>query len=150
LTLVILNEETAEALKPVVDGCLSYIKQLEGILVKALPTKKDSTWIRYFKALSSLAHDKTVQQTTSTLERYIQVLIYHQATSSLDLYKLTLQEGPQQLKLDPETPLRKTCFMVKFDQNPNFIGREDIIQEIDRRFSMQQRRVAIAGIGGVG
>jgi hypothetical protein len=40
--------------------------------------------------------------------------------------------------------------MVKFEQDENFIGREDIIKEINRRLLGRQHRVAIAGIGGVG
>jgi hypothetical protein len=40
--------------------------------------------------------------------------------------------------------------MVKFEREENFIGREDIIKEIDRRFLERHHRVAIAGVGGVG
>jgi hypothetical protein len=39
--------------------------------------------------------------------------------------------------------------MVPFDRDQKFIGREDIIQEIDQKFE-SQRQVALAGIGGVG
>ena len=46
--------------------------------------------------------------------------------------------------------LRQTvCFAVPFERDSKFIGREDIITEIDRKFEVQ-RRVALAGIGGVG
>jgi hypothetical protein len=45
----------------------------------------------------------------------------------------------------PQTVL----FTVPFDRDAKFIGREDIIKEIDRKFEVQ-RRVALAGIGGVG
>jgi hypothetical protein len=44
---------------------------------------------------------------------------------------------------------RKGCNTVSVDQDPKFIGREDIIKEIDQRFKAN-RRVAISGIGGVG
>jgi hypothetical protein len=40
--------------------------------------------------------------------------------------------------------------MVKFDQDENFVGREEIIIEIDRRLMAGQHRVAITGMGGVG
>jgi hypothetical protein len=55
----------------------------------------------------------------------------------------------QPLKLDKETQ-REPCFMVKFDQDENFVGREEIIIEIDRRLMAGQHRVAITGMGGVG
>jgi hypothetical protein len=45
--------------------------------------------------------------------------------------------------------LRNGYNTVPFDQDPKFIGREDIIKEIDQRFEAN-RRVAISGIGGVG
>ncbi|KAH0536621.1 hypothetical protein FGG08_006515 [Glutinoglossum americanum] len=57
---------------------------------------------------------------------------------------------PCQPMLNSETPSRKTCFMVKFNSDRNFIGREDIMKEIGERLKMGQRRVAITGIGGVG
>jgi nucleoside phosphorylase len=44
---------------------------------------------------------------------------------------------------------RTVCFSVPFERDSKFIGREDVIAEIDRRFEVQ-RRVALAGIGGVG
>ena len=83
-----VREETAKALKPVVEGCLANVKQLEDILVKELPLEKDSTWNRRIKALASLVHDKTVQQITSDLDSNVDMLAYHQATSSADLIKL--------------------------------------------------------------
>ncbi|KAH0558819.1 hypothetical protein GP486_004539 [Trichoglossum hirsutum] len=131
-----VGEETAKALRPVVDECLSQIKLLEDILAKAMPAKEDSDWKRRFKALSSFAHDGDVQKITASLERYVQTLTYYQAS--------------QRFEPILEIPRRKTCFMVRFDQDPNFIGREDTIKEIGERFKMRQRRVAVAGIGGVG
>ena len=146
----LVSEETAKALKPVVEGCLAQVKQLEDILLKALPSEKDSTWSRRIKALASLAHDKAIQQITSELESHVRVLTYHQATSSSDLSsQLVLRGVLHPLKLNTKTQ-QGPYFMVKFKQDENFIGREDIIEEIDRRLIGQQHRVAITGIGGVG
>jgi hypothetical protein len=47
------------------------------------------------------------------------------------------------------SPSQAICFTVPFERDSKFIGREDIITEIDRKFEVQ-RRVALAGIGGVG
>jgi len=47
------------------------------------------------------------------------------------------------------SPSRTACFTVPFERDSKFIGREDIITEIGRQFEIQ-RRVALAGIGGVG
>jgi len=39
--------------------------------------------------------------------------------------------------------------MVPFDRDKKFVGREDVISKIDQHFQMK-KRVALAGIGGVG
>lgn len=39
--------------------------------------------------------------------------------------------------------------MLRYEKDKEFIGRTDIIVELDQKFSTQ-RRVALAGIGGVG
>ncbi|MCJ1246054.1 hypothetical protein MMC30_003258 [Trapelia coarctata] len=137
--------ETASALKPVVEGCLEQIKSLEDILTKTIPGQESSAWDRRFKALSSLRHDKAVQRISSALQSYIQYLTYHEAS-----HKASILAAPQELITEPDGLQQKTCFMVKYDQDPNFVGREDIINEIDRRFALRQRRVALTGIGGVG
>lgn len=44
---------------------------------------------------------------------------------------------------------RKSPFEIPFERDPDFIGRIDIISELDEKLKVQ-RRVALAGIGGVG
>jgi hypothetical protein len=133
-----ISEETAEKLKHGVSGCLSQVKRLEDIMAKTIPAERDSTLNRRLKALASLAHEKTVQHIRSEVDRYALYLTCY--NSSPFLNNLSTWESSQ----------RKPVFTVKFDRDPSFIGREDIIKEIDERFKARQRRVAIAGIGGVG
>jgi len=38
------NDATADAIKPVVDGCLEQVKRLERILDKNVPAEKASSW----------------------------------------------------------------------------------------------------------
>jgi hypothetical protein len=53
-------------------------------------------------------------------------------------------------RLSDRTSLsRPICFTVPFERDLKFIGREDIIAEIEKQFEIR-RRVALAGIGGVG
>lgn len=51
-------------------------------------------------------------------------------------------------KLNQQQP-RKPFFMVRYQTDKDFIGREEIMEEFGRRFE-RGNRVAIAGIGGVG
>jgi hypothetical protein len=44
---------------------------------------------------------------------------------------------------------RTVCFTVPFERDSKFVGRKDVITEIDRRFEVQTC-IALAGVGGVG
>ena len=44
---------------------------------------------------------------------------------------------------------RTAHFLVPFGQDDDFVGREDILEQISLKFKTQQR-VALDGIGGVG
>lgn len=50
---------------------------------------------------------------------------------------------------DRISPSQTVCFAVPFERDSKFIGRQDVIAEISRQFEVQ-RRVTLAGIGGVG
>jgi hypothetical protein len=128
-----ISRETQEALLPVVEGCRSQVELLDSTLTKTLPKLGDSSWRRGMMAFSSVGQEKKVEQITSTLRKYVQTLTYHQATD------------PTKLVIRPSKP----CFMMPFDRDQSFVGREDILQELKSRFK-NQRRVALAGIGGVG
>jgi hypothetical protein len=128
-----LSKETQEALLPVVEGCRSQVELLDSSLVKSLPKLGDSSLRRGMTAFLSVGQEKKVEQITTTLRKYVQTLTYHEAT------------GATRLAIQPSKP----CFIMPFDRDLNFVGREDILQEIESRFK-NQRRVALAGIGGVG
>lgn len=129
----VIDQASQEALLPVVSGCLSRVDLLHNILIRSLPLKDDSSWKRSVKALSSISHEKKIEQILRGLRNQVQLLTYHQATGF-------------------STPVilpKKAQIMVPFDRDVNFIGRENLITQIDNAFE-QSRRVALSGIGGVG
>lgn len=140
-----VSEERAKALKPVVEACLADARELEDILVKALPSENDSSWDRRIKALGSLTNGKAVEKIEEGLKNRTILLTYYQASvgPASDGYILQRERANPANRQQP-------CFMVKVAREDNFIGREDVIKEIDRRLAEKQHRVAIAGIGGVG
>jgi ribosomal protein L17 len=145
-----INDETANVLKPVIETCLAQTKQLEELLEKALPAEGDSTWRRRKKALASLANGTAVQKIMSELEDHLRHLLYSQTLNGPALSGQTVVHRTSQLlRLDTYSG-RQPRFMLKFDRERNFVGREDIIKEINRRFLDRQPCVAIAGGGGVG
>ena len=142
-----VDEDTARALEAVVGECTATVKQLDERLTKALPNDKASPWQRYRKALSSLAQDKKIVELQASIERFIPTLTSYQ---TLVISKdLSLRPAAGSSDANPPKPNRKPCFMVQFEQDPNFVGREDELREITARFK-EQHRVVLSGIGGVG
>jgi hypothetical protein len=129
------------------------LTQLDSVLVKVLPSAKASTWEKGIKAVRSLKAQKTVDDFASVIDRYISNLTVYQTTHNGDLIKtlIKLIEGMNspQLQDVQVAPPRKPYFMVRYQTDEDFIGREEIVEEIRRRFG-RKNRVAIAGIGGVG
>lgn len=145
-----VNEDTAKALKAVVGECTTIVQQLDEILTKTLPNDEASTWQKYRKALSSLAQDKKIAQLQASIEGYIPLLNYHQTLVISSSFKdLSIHPTTESTDTDLPQPNRKPCFMVHFEQDPNFVGREDELREIEERFKAQHR-VVLSGIGGVG
>ena len=79
-----VSDETATALKPLIDACCKEITVLRIILDKTIPPKKSSSWQRRLQALKSLAHDKDVERSVTKLESHIRMLTFHQSTSVTD------------------------------------------------------------------
>ena len=139
---------TATALKPLVDACSTEIKALQIILEKTLPQSKSSSWQRRLLALKSLARDKDVERSIAKLEGHIRVLTFYQSTNSSDSSNklFALQQTHDPASHQP----RKPVFMVPFEQDETFIGRKDILDDIDQKLKAVRRRAVLTGIGGVG
>ena len=148
-----LSPQTETVLRPVVEGIHAQLTQLDSVLVKVLPSAKASTWEKGIKAVRSLKAQKTVDDFASVIDRYISNLTVYQTTHNGDLIntliKLIEQMNSPQLQDVQVAPPRKPYFMVRYQTDEDFIGREEIVEEIRRRFG-RKNRVAIAGIGGVG
>ena len=142
----IQDKDVETSLKAVVEGCYAQARALQEILDKTLPSKNDSTWRKGRKALSSLNKDGDLQRINSKLAENIRALTYFHTTAIPDVSRLQLQPADLEQELDRTKP----TFMVHFDQDPHFIGRDDVLQEIFTDFESGQHRVAIHGMAGVG
>lgn len=137
-----IREDTARHLIPVVQGCHDQIKQLDEIL-QTLPNAQDSSWKRGVKALASVGKEKKFVEVAHTLKEYVQFLTYHQAAAGCLSPPL---EVPRSLVKESSV---EPVFLVPFERDDKFVGRSELVLEIDRRLQVH-RRVALAGIGGVG
>jgi hypothetical protein len=139
----LIDKETQEALISVIRSCLAETKQLDKVIEKALPSTDDSSWERKFKGIKSLAYDKKIEEIAESLESYTKTLIFHQVIDNFSNLK-----AEQQIPSYPD-PL----WLVPFDRNPSFVGRDEIFAEIDRAFAVQggsQPKAALCGLGGIG
>jgi hypothetical protein len=142
-----VSGETATTLKPLIDACFTEINALQARLDKTLPPHKSSSWQRRLLALKSLAHDKEVERSMVKLESHIRLLTFYQSTSNSDSSNKLL--ALQQTMAVSQQP-RRSVFMVPFDRDETFVGREDILDSIDQRLNSPRRRAVLSGIGGVG
>ena len=128
------SKDSQQELLTVVEGCLSQVELLNESLIK--PTVGDSLWVRGIKAFSSVHREKKVQEITTKIRNYIQLLTYHQTTEPLK----------PQLKI-------KKADVIPFNRNPGFVGREEIFGEIDKELNQDgniQGNAVLCGLGGVG
>jgi hypothetical protein len=137
-----ISEDTALSLMPVIQGCYDQVRQLDQIL-QALPNAQHSSWKRGIKVVASIGKEKKFSEVVQTLKEYVQFLTYHQAAAGSLSPPL---EVPRSLCTESTI---EPVFLVPFERDERFVGRSDLVSEIDKRLKAQ-RRVALAGIGGVG
>ena len=130
-----INPQTPLAVA--VTSCDELIQRLDVLTRKLLPDKMESGPKRLKKALSSVYYEKELYKTWREIENYKTLLIF-QFTN----VKGTVQ-GHETLQSN------KPFFMVPFEKDLRFIGRVDVIADIEQALE-RQSRIAITGIGGVG
>ena len=132
---VSINPQTALAVA--VTSCDELIQRLDVVTKKLLLEETDSRSKRIKKAFFSVYYEKEVSKAWGEIENYKTLLILHFTKTKGALQEL---ETPQS---------KKPIFMVPFERDLKFVGRVDINTDIKQALQ-RQRRVAIAGIGGVG
>jgi N-terminal domain on NACHT_NTPase and P-loop NTPases len=120
-----------------VASCDEQMERLNNLLDKMLPLETDSRAIRSKKAAHSVYYQKEVTKAWATIEAYKTTFMFHFTPISA-----TVSETNSPTSND-------TVSMIPFDRDPHFVGRADILDGIDLAFSTQ-RRISIAGMGGVG
>lgn len=143
-----VDAETCQALRKVLDGCEATVAKLKDIFHNVLPAKDASKGTRGWKAVSSVGQDKKFEALDKDLMRFVEVLTLYHSSRGLSTAQLTLALNNPTAKVDHAA--QKPIFMVRYQRDDDFIGREDIMLEISTRFEQKALRVAITGIGGVG
>lgn len=84
----LIGTNVEKALTPVIDGCRSQIGQLDAVITKVLPAAGDSRLQRSKKALSSLYQDTKIDNISSALRNYVQILTFYHSAARSDLTAL--------------------------------------------------------------
>lgn len=151
-----LPPHTKNVLLPVVEGLYREIQKLDGILLRILPSARASTWEKGIKAVKSVGVQKSVEDFASIIHGYVLHLTAFQATHNGDLIRnllvLLKNESSENLEQPRTTspPHRKAVWMVKYDSDDHFVGRDGSMNTIKQQFEEGECRIAITGIGGVG
>lgn len=132
-----LDDGAKAALQPIVQACHRQVETLSDILDSVLPASDASRWERRKKAIQSLKADSKVKRASEILSQNLQSLTFYHSIG------------------DPVSqPVAKTAFwLVPFDRNQNFVGRESIFDQVDLGFKVtegSQPKVALYGLGGIG
>lgn len=80
--------------------------------------------------------------------RYVEILTLYHSSHSLSMIQLA--QTLDKLTVKVEEPARKPVLTVRYQAEECFIGRDEIMLEIAKRFEQHEPRVEISGIGGVG
>jgi hypothetical protein len=134
---------SSAAVYRVIEECQEVVKQLDELLDKILPSPGASSWERGRKAIASLASDAKVEELARRLTKYIQALTFHQVVAST----------ATQASDAAETQKPGIRWLVPFDRNPSFVGRDEIFRAIDATLTVKegvQPKAALWGLGGIG
>ena len=143
-----LNTDS-DNLAGVINGCIQLVEALDSLIAKVLPIQGDSRIIRTWKAVGSVRLEKKVLDYQKTLETYKTMLMLHfSRTTDVSVRRLS------EAKVPPAP--RNTCYYFPSPQIAQFIGREEILLELDEalrsvRSDMHRPNVAVlTGMGGQG
>lgn len=132
-----LDDQAKAALQPIVLACHRQIELLSETLDRVLPAADASKWERRKKAIQSLTTDGKVKNTSEILSQHLHTLTFYHSIG----------------EPDPEFVAKKIYWLVSFDRNSAFVGRETLFNEIEETFRVPegtQPKVALYGLGGIG
>ena len=157
-----LNANTEPLLIPVLDGLRKDIISFDETLLKVLPSPHASNREKIAKAIKSVGIQKKIDEFWSSIQDYINTLTAFQHANNANSLRelMAMVEGRLDRPAEPPTyeasvpsvpkPKRNPVWMVKYDLEEDFVGRDDIMTTIEKQLTENNHRASLAGIGGVG
>ena len=141
-----LSPEDKEAFERVVRQCHEQVRQLKDLVAKVTINAGDSGWRRGVKAALSLIEENRVERIEVALRDNVRLLTLLHATPA------EKEKAPARRRASAAPPAyagAAAVFLLPFERDDHFVGREDILHTMTKTLEVQSR-VALAGIGGVG
>lgn len=157
-----LNVNSESLLIPVLDGLRKDIVTFDETLLKVLPSPNASNREKIAKAIKGVGIQKKIDEFWSNIQHYLNTLTAfwqtRHANSLRELINMVEDrlerpaEPPAYEALVPSVPKPKLhpVWMVKYDIEEDFVGREGILCTVEKQLTEGNHRAALAGIGGVG
>lgn len=154
------NANRESLLVPVLNGLRKEIVSFDDTLLKVLPSPHASNREKIAKAIRGVGIQKKIDETQSGIQDYLNTLTAFQQTCNADSLRelMSMVEGRLERPAEPPayetlsvpSPELKPIYMVKYDLENDFVGRDGIMSTIEKQLTEGNHRVALAGIGGVG
>ena len=157
-----LNADTEALLMPVLEGLRKDIIGFDETLLKVLPSPHASNKEKIAKAIRGVGIQKKIDEFRSSIQDYLNTLTAFQHTRHADSFRelMAMIEGRAERPMEPpnyealvtSVPMPKLdpVWMVKYDLEEDFVGRDGIMSTIEKQLMEGNHRAALAGIGGVG
>lgn len=141
-----LDNPTQGALRSVIRECHKETVRLDEILSRVTtPPARASSWESRDKVIATLSSDENVGEVAETLGKYVRALTLHQVLEN-SLMGGVIENQPLPIHLN-------AFWLVPFDRNALFVGRNSIFEEIEATFQAKegdQPKAALDGVGGIG
>ena len=156
------DTDTESLLVPVLDGLRKDVEDFDLTLFNVLPSPDASNKEKFTKAIKSVGIQKQMNEFRSSIQDYLNTLTAFQHTRHADslrdltatikgqLGRPTNPPGYEALVYCVPKPKLNPVWMVKYDVEEAFVGREEIMSRIETQLTEGNHRAALAGIGGVG
>ena len=169
----LVSDDSKELMYPLIQNSLAHAQELDVLMAKSTPQAKDKAWIRGKKAVYGVLFESEIGRIDAPLKSNFELLMqagtFHttnrqdrkNTTSFNPTFTLSPNIQIQLPGLDSKIPppyslesekaaqTQKRVFMIPFPRDSNFLGRHDVLQQVDEAFRKGQM-AALSGLGGIG
>ena len=143
------------AIRGVLMGLSSEIEGLNALLSSILPDENASKWERGMKAVKSIRVGRDIEERNGRIQAMIGSLNVYLGMKNSEGIGMLVQAaeggaGVTNVAQVAAETRRQRIWMVEHEREEDFVGRADVMKDIQARFDGGSRRVAMVGIGGVG